>query len=107
MMGSPSYCYKEFMREYVRINVRLSKYEKIYTDEYLKSLNEEELENLVRRLNKSHKSYAHFTAGVAVAHCTEEWYNSCDMLNASAGAIGEFMELVGVYDPDDVDFEEE
>ena len=66
-----------------------------------------ELEDLVKRFNKSRKSYAHFTAGVAVAHCTEEWYNSCDMLNASAGAIGEFMELVGVYDSDDVDFEED
>ncbi len=106
-MGSPSYCYKEFMREYVRVNTRMSKYEKVYTDEYLGSLGEEELEDLVRRFNKSHKSYSHFTAGIAVAHCTEEWHNSCDMLNASAGAIGDFMELLGIYDSDNVDFEED
>ena len=106
-MGSPSYCYRKFMEEYVRINVRLSKYEKIYTEDYLKTLSEKELEDLVKRFNKTYKGYGAFTAGVAVAHCTEEWHNSCDMLNASAGAIGEFMELVGVYDPDDVDFEED
>ena len=105
-MGSPSYCYKQYMREYVRLNMVWSKYEKVYTDEYLNSLNEEELESLVRQFNKSHKSYSHFLAGVAVAHCQLEWQNCNDMLNASGGAIGEFMELFGIYEPDDVDFED-
>lgn len=106
-MGSPSYCYKAFLREYVKVNIGFSKYEKIYTDEYLKGLNEEELEDLVRRFNKSHKSYSHFTAGVAVAHCLNEWGNNGDTLNASACAISEFMELLGIYDSDTVDFEED
>lgn len=106
-MGSPSYCYRQYLKEYVRLNIVWSKYEKVYNEEYLNSLNEEELESLVRQFNKSHKSYSHFLAGVAVAHCQEDWKDSNDMLNASAGAIGEFMELVGVYDPDYIDFEEE
>lgn len=106
-MGNPTYCYKEFLREYVRINTKLTKYNKIYTDEYLEKLTEEELEELVKRFNRSHKSYAAFAAGVAVAHCTEKWNYSNDTLNASAGAIGEFMELLGIYDPDIIDFEEE
>ena len=37
-MGSPSYCYREFMKEYIKINVWFTKYEKVYTDEYLKTL---------------------------------------------------------------------
>ena len=105
-MGSPSYCYKKFMEEYIRINVHLTKYEKKYTEEYLKGLTEEELEDLVKCFNKNYKSYAAFTAGIAIAHCTREWEHLGDILNASAGAIGEFMELIGVYDPDTVDFEE-
>ena len=106
-MGSPSMCYKAFMREYVLVNVRMSKYEKVYTEDYLKGLNEEELENLVRRFNKSHKSYAHFTAGVAVANCLSDWEDCNDTVNASAGAIGDFMELLGIYDSELVDFEED
>ena len=105
-MGSPSYCYKQYLKQYVKLNVVWSKYEKVYTDEYLNSLNEEELESLVRQFNKSHKSYSHFLAGVAVAHCQDEWKDCNDMLNASGGAIGEFMELFGIYEPDNVDFED-
>lgn len=105
-MGSPSYCYKEFMKEYVRINVCLTKYEKVYTNDYLKTLSESELEDLVKCFNKSHKAYAAFVAGVTVAHCSEKWNSCTDLLNASAGAISMFYDLLGIYDPDYIDFEE-
>ena len=107
-MGSPSYCYRKYLEQYVKLNIVFTKYDKIYTDEYLKSLSEEELEGLVKQFNKSHKSYSHFLAGVAVAHCNKEWKDCCDMLNASGCAIGEFMELMGIYEPEClIDFEEE
>ena len=106
-MGSPSYCYREFMREYIRVNVTMSKLSKVYTEEYVNSLSEEELEKEVRKFNRTYKAYGAFLGGVAVAHCIEEWNNSCDMLNASAGAIGGFQELLGIYEPNDVDFEED
>ena len=38
LMGSISYCYREFMKECIKINVWFTKYEKVYTDEYLKTL---------------------------------------------------------------------
>ena len=105
-MGSLSYCYKEFMKEYVRINITFTKYEKTYNNDYLQSLSEEELEELVKRFNKSHKSYALYTAGIAVANCISNWRNLTDTTNASIGAIPAFMELIGVYEPNDIDFEE-
>ena len=37
-MGSPSYCYKQYLKQYVKLNVVWSKYEKVYTDEYLKKV---------------------------------------------------------------------
>ena len=105
-MGSPSYCYREFMKEYIKINVWFTKYEKVYTDEYLKTLSEDELEDLVKCFNKSHKAYAAFVGGIAVAHCTERWNSLNDLLNASAGGVSMFYDLLGIYDPDYIDFEE-
>ena len=67
---------------------------------------EDELEDLVKCFNKSHKAYAAFVAGVAVAHCSEKWDSCTDLLNASAGAISMFYDLLGIYDPDYIDFEE-
>lgn len=103
-MGNPSYCYKQFMREYIHISVAYGKFAKIYTDEYLSKLEEDELEDLVRRFNTGHKMYGAFTGGVAVSHCLEAWKNNGDIINASLGAIGDFLELLGVDEPDELDF---
>ena len=40
-MGSPSYCYKQFMKEYIHISSAYEKIAKTYTDEYLSKLRED------------------------------------------------------------------
>ena len=40
-MGSPNYCYKQFMKEYIHISVAYEKIAKTYTDEYLSKLRED------------------------------------------------------------------
>ena len=40
-MGSSSYCYKQFMKEYIHISVAYEKIAKTYTDEYLSTLRED------------------------------------------------------------------
>ena len=107
-MGSPEYCYKQYLREYIRINSRLIKrLEERFNDEALENMSLEELEEAAKLFNKSHKMYAAFTAGVAVAHCDETWDHIVDIMNASAGAIGDIMDLIGIYDPDTVDFSDD
>lgn len=106
-MGSPTYCYKEFTKEYIRLSSCFSKYEKVYTDDYLNSLSEKELETEAKKFNNNFKEYGFFLAGVAVAHCCERWEDCIDTLNASAAAIGDFFELLNIEEPDDVDFKED
>lgn len=105
-MGSPSYCYRQFMKEYIHISVAYEKIAKTYTDEYLSKLREDQLEDLVRRFNNGHKMYGAFVGGMAVSNCLEVWKNNRDIINASFGAISDFLELLGVDEPDELDFVE-
>ena len=50
-MGSPTACYKEILRGYIQQNSRWSKYEKEFTEDYLLTLSEEELEELAGQFN--------------------------------------------------------
>ena len=34
-MGSPSYCYRQYLKEYVRLNIVWSKYEKVYNEDFI------------------------------------------------------------------------
>lgn len=105
-MGSPEYCYKKIMIEYILINVKITKYESIYTEEYLKTLSTEELEDLVKHFNRTYKAYGAYVGGIAVATSCNKLDTCNDMYNASAGAVSDFMNLLGIYDPENIDFEE-
>ena len=50
-MGSPSLCYKKILRSYIEWNSYLTKYQEQFSKDYLLSLNEEELESLVKKFN--------------------------------------------------------
>ena len=60
----------------------------------------------MRRFNNGHKMYGAFIGGIAVSNCLEIWKNNGDTINASFGAISDFLELLGVDEPDELDFVE-
>lgn len=80
--------------------------QKDFSDEVLNKMTEKELEDTVKKFNKSHRSYAHYVAGLAVSQFVENWHENCDMMNACGGAIAEFFDLVGIYEPDNIDFDD-
>lgn len=79
---------------------------KRFSPENLESKTITELESIVKQFNRSHSSYSHFVAGMSVNKFIGDWYENTDMINAACGAIGDMMELVGVYDPDAPDFQD-
>lgn len=103
-MGSPSACYQEILRSYIIQNSRWSKYEKEFTDEYLLTLSEKELEKLVLQFNSQHDKYACFMMGAATANFLNECCN--DEANACAAAIGNLFDLLEIDEPEEIDFKE-
>ena len=69
-------------------------------------MTEKELEDTAKKFNRSHRSYAHYLAGLAVFQFVEGWHENCDMMNACGGAIAEFFDLMGIYEPDNIDFDD-
>lgn len=103
-MGSPSSCYKKILRLYIEQNSYLTKYQKQFSEDYLLSLNEEELESLAKRFNQNHKSFACFIVGAATANFLNDCCN--DEVNACAAAIPMLFELFDIDEPEDIDFKE-
>lgn len=101
-MGSPSACYQSILRKYIMQNVRWSKYEKEFTEDYLLTLSEEELEELASQFNQRHEKYACFMMGAATANFLNECCN--DEVNACAAAIGDLYYLLGIKEPGDTDY---
>lgn len=103
-MGSPSLCYKKILRSYIEWNSYLTKYQKQFSNDYLLSLNEEELESLVKKFNQNHKDFACFVAGIV----TSNFLNNCcnDEVNACVATIPMLFELFDIDEPEDVDFKE-
>lgn len=101
-MGSPTACYKEILRSYIMQNVRWSKYEKEFTEDYLLTLSEDELEELAGQFNQQHEKYACFVMGAATANFLNHCCN--DEMNACASAIGDIYYLLGIKDPSEVDY---
>lgn len=50
-MGSPIGCYKNILINYIKQNTCWTKYDKKFSNEYLFSLNESELEDIVKKFN--------------------------------------------------------
>lgn len=106
-MGNPEFCYKEMMKNYIMFSVGFSKsLNERFSPDTLKNKSIEELESIIKQFNRSHSSYSHFVAGMAVNQFIADWNENTDMLNAAGGGISEMMELVGVYDPDKPDFQD-
>ena len=101
-MGSPTICYEEILKNYIMQNIRWSKYEKEFTEDYLSTLSTEELEKLVHKFNQQHEKYACFMMGAATANFLNDCCN--DELNACAAAIGDIYDLLKIKEPDEVDF---
>ncbi len=101
-MGSPIGCYKNILINYIKQNTCWTKYDKQFSNEYLSSLSENELENIVKKFNQQHRDYACFMAGAAVAN----FLNSCtgDEANASSMAIDMLFELFNIDESNEVDF---
>lgn len=105
-MGSPSFCYKEIMKNYIQRSVFMTECQKDFPDEILDQMTEKELEDSVKKFNRLHRSYAHYLAGLAVSQFVEDWHENCDTMNACGEAIAEFFDLMGIYEPDQVDFDD-
>lgn len=106
-LGNPEYCYKEMMKNYIMFSTGFSKsLAERFSPENLKDKSIEELECIVKQFNRSHTSYSHFVAGLAVNQFMNDWDENTDMLNAACGGITDMLELVGVYEPDDTDFQD-
>ena len=98
-MGSYSYCYKEFLIEYITVNLFGTKYKKIFTEDYLYSLSEEQLEDIAQRINKTQNHNLNcFFAGLAWGYKMEEWKDSNDTLNAANGALSCIYDLFNIND---------
>lgn len=105
-MGSPSFCYREIIKNYIQRNVFMTERQKDFSDEVLNKMTEKELEDTAKKFNRSHRSYAHYVAGLAVSQFVEDWHKNCDIMNACGGAIAEFFDLVGICEPDNIDFDD-
>lgn len=103
-MDSPSSCYKKILRLYIEQNSYLIKYQKQFSEDYLLSLNEEELESLAKRFNQNYKNYACFIVGAAAANFLNDCCN--DEANACAAALPMLLELFNIDEPEDIDFKE-
>lgn len=104
-MGSPSLCYEKLLRSYIEWNSYLTKYQEQFSESYLLSLNEKELELLVKKFNQNHKNFACFVAGITTAN----FLNNCcnDEVNACVATIPMLFELFDIDEPEDIDFKEE
>ena len=103
-MGNPSYCYTEILKDYIGFNAALSECRDNYNEDYLQSLSEKELEELVKQFNQNHKPYACFSLGVAVTAFVIKWSNCEDMINAVDCCMKNLYSLFGIQEPDEVDF---
>ena len=101
-MGSPYATYRSALAAYIQQSARCTKYEKVFTDDYLYEQTIGELEAIAKRWNKNHPMYAAYNMGIALAYWMEE--ANIDEMNALP--ICQLLELVGVDAGDDVDYEE-
>lgn len=99
-MGSPIYCYKEILKDFILCNHKLKKdYDEIKKN--LCNQTVEELENMSLKYYNTNKDYAIFMMGVCTSHFLDEWQENNDMVNACAGAIGYIYDLFNIKDEED------
>ena len=65
--------YKELLKDYVTLVTTSSKYEDVFTPEYLENLTFSELESLVLRINPNHRDYCVYSAGVVITAFISNW----------------------------------
>ena len=103
-MGSPISCYRQILVEYIRVNVRTTKLNKKFSEDFLFEQSTEELERLVKNFNRSNHVYAAYIVGNALANCMKTFCN--DELNASCAVIDDFLELMKIREPEFLDYAE-
>ena len=103
-MGSPINCYRQILIEYIRINVRTTKLNKKFSEDFLFEQSTEELERLVKNFNRSNHVYAAYIAGIAIANSMGTFSN--DEVNAACAIIDDFLELMKIREPGFLDYAE-
>lgn len=102
-MGSPSYCYKLMLRDAIRVDrVSYPEFLKEYDESTCDKLDLPELESIVKKCLEHHRDMFIFNMGVAVSNVMHDLMESCDMFNASLGAISYVQDLCKIYDEDDL-----
>lgn len=103
-MGSPSYCYKLMLRDAIRVDrVSYPEFLKEYDVSTCDSLDLPELEEIAKKCLEYHRDMFLFNMGVAVSNVMHDLMESCDMFNASLGAISYVQDLCKIYDEDDLE----
>ena len=96
------------MKDYVTLVTTSSKYEEVFTPEYLENLTFSELESLVLRINPNHRDYCVYSAGVVITAFVSNWGDTDngqdireDLMDISA-AVSQFCELMGIVEPNEI-----
>lgn len=95
-MGSPEYCYKSILKDFILCNNKFTKQYKNLEENILPSKTIEELEGMALKYYKKNKDYSIFLMGACVEGFIYEWDECNDMLNACAGAIGDIQDLFNI-----------
>lgn len=102
-MGSPSYSYELMLRDAIRVDrVSYPEFLKEYDESVCDKLDLSELEELAKKCLEHHQDMFIFNMGVAVSNVMHDLIESCDMFNASLGAISYIQDLCKIYDEDDL-----
>ena len=101
-MGSPTMWYKEALENFAYLLLMketnsISQNRSI--SESVDQMSIEELETTIQNnaQNFNNKMYF-YHAGIAAAQMIEKAGKGCDSLNAAAGGLSEFEDLIGLYD---------
>lgn len=91
-MGSPSYCYKAILEDFIYRYNNFNENNKEINNTILNK-NVKELENIVLTCYNQNKNYSIFLMGICVDSFINKWYNCGDMINACLSAISEIENL--------------
>lgn len=99
-MGSPDYCYKSILTEFILLNTRMKPLYKELNPDTLANKTIDQLEEISLRFYNKNKLYSIYLMGCSVGGFIAEWQKCNDMLNACCSAMGQIEELLDISDDD-------
>lgn len=101
-MGSPVWCYKEILKDLIRLEKEISVKK---SEEELKDKTVEELEEIAKTELSDNYPLKCFYAGFAVSEFIGAHRENGDVINACCGSISMIYDLLNIKEKDDEDEE--